>query len=287
VAVNPDLTVKWAASLRDRLRDGCGVMLPPNGTRGGCREGTAIGVDPTTNQLPAGQVIDQSTASPTITPDGSILLGVLTAYNSFRGHLMKFSAAGDFLAASDFGWDNTPAIYPHDGTYSVVLKDNHYGAQSYCGVEQYCARDEERYELVSLDANLQREWGFLSTNNQACERQPDGTLRCFPHSSGFEWCVNMVAIDKDGTIYANSEDGNLYAIDRRGNLAGSVFLRVAIGAAYTPLAIGPDGLIYTQNAGSLFVAGSRSVRQGNTSLSGVARGLVESMFTHVFPDRGR
>ncbi|HXH94506.1 MAG TPA: hypothetical protein VNN25_23210, partial [Thermoanaerobaculia bacterium] len=29
VAVNPDLTPKWSQSLRERLHDGCGVLLPP------------------------------------------------------------------------------------------------------------------------------------------------------------------------------------------------------------------------------------------------------------------
>ena len=34
VAVNPDLTPKWATSLRNRFHDGCNVLLPPNGTAG-------------------------------------------------------------------------------------------------------------------------------------------------------------------------------------------------------------------------------------------------------------
>jgi hypothetical protein len=34
-----------------------------------------------------------------------------------------------------------------------------------------------------------------------------------------------------------------------------VFLKLALGAAYTPLAIGADGLVYTQNDGTLFVTG--------------------------------
>jgi len=43
VAVNPNLTSKWVASLSNRLTDGCGVpisaggVLPPNGQPGGCR----------------------------------------------------------------------------------------------------------------------------------------------------------------------------------------------------------------------------------------------------------
>jgi len=37
---------------------------------------------------------------------------------------------------------------------------------------------------------------------------------------------------------------------------GNLFLNLAIGAAYTPLSIGPDGKLYTQNDGHLFVVGN-------------------------------
>ena len=36
-----------------------------------------------------------------------------------------------------------------------------------------------------------------------------------------------------------------------------IFLELAIGAAYTPLSLGPDGKIYSLNAGHLFVVGDR------------------------------
>jgi hypothetical protein len=55
---------------------------------------------------------------------------------------------------------------------------------------------------------------------------------------------------------ANSEDGNLYAIAQGGVEKQRIFLQLALGAAYTPLSIGPDGKIYTQNAGHLFVVGN-------------------------------
>jgi hypothetical protein len=38
-------------------------------------------------------------------------------------------------------------------------------------------------------------------------------------------------------------------------LAGTARLDLAIGAAYTPVSIGPEGLIYCQNNGHLFVVG--------------------------------
>jgi hypothetical protein len=62
-------------------------------------------------------------------------------------------------------------------------------------------------------------------------------------------------VDKNGVVYANSEDGNLYSIAQGGVQKQRIFLELALGAAYTPLSIGPDGRIYTQNAGHLFVIG--------------------------------
>ena len=240
VAVNPDLTPKWTASLRDRLNDGCGVLLPPNGQPGGCRDGARFGVDPATNQLPAGRVIDQSSSSPVVAPDGSVLYGAITNYNYGRGHLFHFSAAGAFLNSYDFGWDTTPAIYSHGGTYSVVLKDNHYDVGSYCANQTLCPADHPGpYLIMQLDAALRPEWSFGGVA---------------------EWCINAPAVDVNGRVYANSEDGNLYVLGQGGHVSHRLFLKLAVGAAYTPLSIGLDGKIYAENDGHLFVIGERPRR---------------------------
>ena len=254
VAVNPDLSPKWAASLQHRLSDGCGVLLPiaepgvtdmPNS----CRNGANPGVDPRTNQLGSGQVSDLGTSSPVVLPDGQVLYGAQTSYNASRGHLMRFDADGNFTGAYEFGWDITPAVWEHDATYSIVLKDNHYGARMYCtAAHPVCAFTDEEYYITQLDANLEVEWRFKSTSDDPA------------HPNGFEWCINQPAIDANGVVYVNSEDGRVYTLPQ-GNvgdftvpLAGH-FLTAAIGAAYTPLALGPDGRVYTQNYGDLFVLG--------------------------------
>ena len=246
VAINPDLTPKWTASLRDRLTDGCGTpTLPPNGTPGGCREGSRQGVDPSTNELPAGRVSDLASSSPAVAPDGSVFFGSSTTYNRSRGHLFKFSSTGEYLASYDFGWDTTPAIYPHDDTYSVIMKDNHY--------------PDGPFNITRLSADLKVEWKFLATNTESCRRLEDGTVECVSdHPNGFEWCINAPAVDADGNVFANNEDGRLYVIGPDGKLKSSIFLNLALGAAYTPLAIGDDGLIYTENDGRLFVVGERA-----------------------------
>ena len=254
VAVNPDLTPKWQRPLENLLQDGCGVLLPiasdttaPNS----CSTGTSVGVDPTTNAFGSGRMIDEASSTPTALPDG-VLFGTVDRYNFARGHLFKIDTNGNFAAVYPFGWDTTPAVYLHGGTYSIVIKDNHYQATAYCGAQgnPVCTpRADGPYYITQLNANLKVEWQFQSTTIDA------------NHPNGYEWCVNAPAIDSNGVVYANSEDGNVYAI-AQGNTGvfttpkQKMFLKLALGAAYTPLSIGADGKLYVQNDGHLFVVGN-------------------------------
>lgn len=271
IAINPNLTGKWAASFRGLLHDGCGVSEPignPGGANanGGCRAGATLGFDPGTNEPPPARVFDDASSTPTIAPDGSIFIGSSTVYNFAQGHLLHFSANGDFLNSFNFGWDSTVAIFPHGGTYSVVMKNNHYAGGSYCVDPNWCpaARTTadllgpESFFITQFDPNLNIEWTFQNTNTQSCVRQPDGSLSCkTTNPNGFEWCVNAPLLDATGTVYANSEDGNLYAIGQGGVLVEKMFQQLALGAAYTPASIDSNGRIYSQNAGHLFVVGNR------------------------------
>jgi len=214
VAVNSNLTPKWAASMQSLLADACGGAPP-------CILGS-------------GRIIDLASSSPTVAPDRSILFGAITDYNGERGHLMKFDSLGNFQSAYDFGWDSTPAIYVHGATYSIVIKDNHYATNG-------------PYYITQLNPSLQIEWQFQNTNPA--------------QTNGFEWCINMPAVDVNGTVYANSEDGNIYVIPQGhtgifSTPQSSLFLNLALGSAYTPLSIGPDGILYTQNNGHLFAIGN-------------------------------
>ena len=255
IAVNPDLTPKWAASLRNRLTDGCGVLLPiaPKGVYNlpnSCRYGTPVGVDPTTNANGSGSVSDEASSTPTVLPDGSVLFGVLDNYNYSRGHLLHFDARGNYLNAYTFGWDSTAAVYQHDGTYSIVIKDNHYPGPAYCSFNNPVCTGlpPGPYYVSQLDANMQVEWSFQNTT---IDRE---------HPNGYEWCVNAPVIDSNGVVYVTSEDGNIYSLPQ-GNHGvftkplQKIFLKEALGAAYTPLSIGGDGKVYSQNDGHLFVVG--------------------------------
>jgi len=266
VAVNSDLTPKWTASMHGVLNDGCNVQIPPNGTPGGCRIGATTGVAPDTNSLPSGRILDDSSSSPVVAPDGSVIYGSYTRYNYAQGHLLRFSSTGQFLSSYIFGWDDTPAIYSHGGTYSIATKDNHYGGVgSYCNSATYCPPDRtasnpsypEEYFITQLSPSLGVEWKFKATNTLSCTRNPNNTVTCVDdHPFSFEWCVNAPAIDSSGVVYANSEDGNLFAINQGGTLKQKIFQQLAIGAAYTPASIGGDGKLYSQNDGHLYVVGN-------------------------------
>jgi hypothetical protein len=268
IAVKSDFSgAKWVASLQNRLNDGCGVLVqigPTNGTPNACRVGSTPGVDPTTNAPGSGVVFDLASSSPTVLPDGSVIFGALTNYNGFRGHLFKFDSTGAYLGAYDFGWDSTAAAYSHSGSYSIVIKDNHYDTGLYCTLSSSICQTlpQGPYYITQLDSNLNIEWQFQSTNTQSCTRGSNGTVTCTTtNPNGFEWCINMPAVDASGNVYVTSEDGNVYVLPQ-GHTgifttpSANLFLNLAIGAAYTPLSIGPDGLIYTQNDGHLFVVGN-------------------------------
>ncbi len=258
LAVNAaDLSPKWQASLQNRLTDGCGVLLPiagsgVNNLPNSCLFGTTVGVDPTTNAPGSGMVTDQASSSPTVLPDGSVVFGALDNYNFSRGHLFRFDALGNYVGSFGFGWDSTPGIWSHDNTFSLVIKDNHYPSTAYCNSNSPVCNTPTPagpYFITQLDADFNTEWSFQSTAMDT------------DHPNGFEWCINMPAIDSAGNVYVNSEDGNAYELPQSHSgiftdPSGKIFLDSAIGAAYTPISIGPDGKLYTQNNGKFFVLGN-------------------------------
>jgi outer membrane protein assembly factor BamB len=255
VAVNGDLTPKWNTSLRDYLSDGCGVTSPINGSdtenMNNCRIGTPIGLERVTGLLPAARVDDESSSAPVALPDGGVLYGAFTAYNGSRGHLLKLDRNGALVASFDFGWDSTPAVFGGPTDYKIVVKDNNYG------VDQD-GLPRGPFNITQLDASLKPVWRFKNTSTQSCVRQPDGSMSCTEdHPNGFEWCINALAVDRDGTVFANNEDGHTYAINPDGTLRDHIFLDKALGAAYTPIALDRAGHVFALNNGHLYVLGSK------------------------------
>jgi outer membrane protein assembly factor BamB len=209
------------------------------------------GVDPATNARPAARVDDRASSSPTVLPDGGVLLGTASFYNQDRGHLLRLGRDGAPLASYVYGWDITPAVIPAGASFEVVLKHNVYG-------EDAQGFDTGPFMMVRLDDMLRPLWKVQNTSTQACLRDPSGAIVCQPdtHPNGFEWCINAPVVDADGVTFANAEDGHLYALDATGTERDRIFLDRALGAAYTPLALDDAGRIYAMNNGRVFVVGA-------------------------------
>jgi outer membrane protein assembly factor BamB len=193
-----------------------------------------------------------------------VIYGSHSRYNYAQGHLLRYSSTGQFRHAYAFGWDVTPAIYKHGSTYSIITKENRYNVGSYCA-DSACPSDRntsnpgdpEAYYITQLSPSLHVEWQYKNTNTLTCTRNPDNSISCVNDKPfSFEWCINGVAVDKNGVVYANAEDGDLYAINQGGTLRKKLFMKLGVRSAYTPTTLGADGKIYTQQNGELFVLGN-------------------------------
>jgi hypothetical protein len=139
----------------------------------------------------------------------------------------------------------------------VVIKDNHYGAGSYCSVPEVCPpRENGPFRITQLSPDLGPEWSFVPEPTPACVRLGDGSISCSNEVvEEAEWCINAPVVDRSGVVLSINEDGNLYAIGQGGTLRRRTFLQRAVGAAYTPLAVDRTGRVYAQNYGQLFALG--------------------------------
>src|SRR5260370_33406996 len=104
--------------------------------------------------------------------------------------MFRFDAGGNFMAAYDFGWDSTPAIYSHSGTYSIVIKDNHYDAGAFCEPnpavpvsKKVCVDAPKRpYFITQGNPSMNVKWQFKKTTTAS------------HHNTEVEWCIKTPAI---------------------------------------------------------------------------------------------
>lgn len=213
------------------------------------------------NGLPA-WVNDNSTASPTVGPDGDVFFGVLEANapsHNFRGWLLHFDAT---LAVSktvgSFGWDDTASVVPASmvpsytgsSTYLLMSKyNNYYGAGSGDGKNRIAILDPNASQPETMVATVPVMRELLTILGPT----PDPN-----YSAGVtEWCINTAAVDPlTRSVLANSEDGFLYRWDLVTNqFTERIRLNSGQAESYTPTAIGPDGKVYAINNAVLFSVG--------------------------------
>ncbi len=224
-------------------------------------KGKAALLDPDTG-APA-RVSDNSTASPTVGPDGAVFFGVLEssfgAHNG-RGWLLQFDATlNTRRVPGGFGWDHTASIVPasmvpsYSGASSYLLMskyNNYLGLGSGDGLNRVAVLDPGASQVDAISGRpIMREVLTLLGPT----REP-GTA-----AAVIEWCINTAAVDPlTRSILVNSEDGYLYRWDLTTNTV-SQRIRLTSGTAesYTPTAIGAGGAVLAINNAVLFSITSR------------------------------
>jgi Calx-beta domain len=219
-------------------------------------------VDPR-NGNNAGLLTD-STASPTVAPDGRVFYGVFgNPDGGYRGWLLQFS--GDLTteyAPGGFGWDDTVSIVPASmvpqytgtSTYLLFTKYNNY----------YYGDGDGSNKIAILDPKDTQVDTHPSANGQLIMKvvlykvgpTPDSEFPGVP-TAVREWCINDAAVDPaTDSVLVNSEDGNFYRWYLPTNtLTQAINLTSGIGEPYTMTVIGMDGTMYGMEDGILFALG--------------------------------
>ena len=211
---------------------------------------------------------DQSSASPTVGPDGDVYYGILSnpvsAHNS-RGYLLHFNSTLSVQKPTgSFGWDITPTIVPAaavpsytgTSTYLIITKYNNYaGSGTGDGTNKMALLDPNATQTDFISGiPVMKE--VMTVLGPTPDPAHTGT---FPNAV-YEWCVNSTVFDPaTSSALVNSEDGHLYRWDLTTNtLTQSVLLDGPRGQAYTPTVSGPTGIVYAINNAKIFAVGSSS-----------------------------
>jgi PhoPQ-activated pathogenicity-related protein len=216
-------------------------------------------------------ILDVSTASPMVAPDGTVYIGVMgNPYNGSRGFMLHFSAnLSQEYTPGAFGWDDTASIVPasmvpgYTGTssYLIFVKYNNYvtadaGPTGGNGVNEIAILDPNATQLDNRndsDPSLH----VMKEVMTIADPTPDTDYTAQFPDAVHEWCINSCVVDPaSDSIYANAEDGDVYCWNlATDTLSQAVTLTPGLGEAYTPTWMGPDGRVYAINNAILFSVG--------------------------------
>jgi len=218
-------------------------------------------LDPATQQ--SALVDDDSSAAPTIGPDGDVYYGVLESslgQHNCRGWLLGFSAdLATENTPGSFGWDNTAAIVPAralpqyhgSGHYYLMSKyNNYYGCGSGDGHNRIAILDPKATQQDQYSSAIVMKEVETILDPHQVPGEPTGAV--------YEWCINAAVVDRrNKSVIANAEDGYSYRWDLTTNtLSQMLQLNGPLGEAYTPTLIGANGTIFAINDATLYAMGN-------------------------------
>lgn len=215
--------------------------------------------DPKTGDL--SWIADNGSASPSVGPDGDVYYGVLesdTPNHNFRGWLLHYDGAlAGARAPASFGWDDTVSFVPvsmvpsYSGpsSYLVVVKYNNYDRVGTGDGKNKMAIVDPRQTQTDFISPVQVMREILTIMGPTSTAGSPGAVR--------EWCINTVAVDPfTSSVLVNSEDGKLYRWFLPNNqFSEQIRFNNGYAEAYTPTAVGPDGVVYAMNNSTLFAVG--------------------------------
>lgn len=240
-------------------------------------------------------ILNLSTSSPMIAPDGKVFLGVFgNPYNGSRGWMLQFSAdLQTKYTPGGFGWDTTPSIVP-----ASMLGSQYTGTSSYLIFTKYNnyyfsggGNDggDGSNGIAILDPNdTEVEYHHPEQNILVMKRAlykvgptPDWDYPTVP-TAVREWCINYGAVDPaTQSVIVNSSDGKFYRWYLPTNsLIEPLTLTSGIGQPYTMTVIGVDGSMYGIQMGQLFALGKTpGVTISDTSIAEGNGGTTNITFT--------
>jgi hypothetical protein len=257
-------------------------------------------IDPAVaNGSPA--VIDQSSASPMIGPDGHVFLGVFSNGGGRESHgwMMQYDADlnvndknGVPFPVGAFGWDDTASIVPANivpsytgaAKYLILTKYNNYDEIDF-GNGDAAADGSNKVAILDPTSNSKttdRFTGIPVMNEVITVLGVTKTADDPNHPNAVcEWCINSAAVDvprKSAII--NSEDGHMYRWDFVTNtLTESIDLTQATGEAYTETGIGPDGTLYVINNCILFALGTNNANAVGVLTGANPSGVLSNLWS--------
>jgi len=146
--------------------------------------------------------------------------------------------------------------YQGTSTYLIFCKYNNYAFDDGNGINKIALLDPN---ATQIDPHLSAS-GLVEMREVFTVAGPTPDQEALSTQFPFavrEWCINTAAVNPaTKSVFTPSEDGRIYRWDLATNsLSQTVTLTPGIGEPYVPTIIGPDGIVYTLNGGTLFALG--------------------------------